>query len=168
MRAYISTGGIKVQEILEVLRDDLRTLPEDLKSFSYNILTSKEVQSFILERNKALLEKGLRPDLTPIEKTPEADQKSNFYERRTIYERGEKGLQTGFVDLHDTGFFYSSLTVKASSEELLEFSTDPKAVELERVWGNILGISSEDINDLIFLIRPKIIKFVTDKLKFRK
>lgn len=169
MKAFISAKNqINVSELLEELRDTIKTLPEDIKAYSYKIFTDKDIQNFIVEKNKQLLEQGLRPDLTPIEKEPEGKQTSNLYERQSIYERSELGLQTKFVDLYRTGFFYESLEVKAGSEELLEFSTDPKSPELERVWGDILGISSEDILELIYLLRPKIITFVNNRLKLKR
>lgn len=164
MRAYISKGT-NVLEVLEELRDNIRALPQDIEGFARKIFNSQEVKKFIVEANIRLLEKGLRPDLTPISKQPEGNQNSKFYERYTIYNRDKEGLQTQFVDLYKTGFFYESLKVKSGSKELIEISTDPKAEELERVWGDILGISSEDLVLLIEMLRPKIIEFVRKKLK---
>ena len=175
MKAYISAkNNINVIEVLQQLAEDINTLPQDVEDFAYKIFYSKDIQTFIVEANRKLLEQGLRPDLTPIEKIPEGNQKSNFYERLTQYnrEKGKSGYKEGtqseFVDLYKTGFFYKSLTVRSGSNELLEFSTDPKSEELEKVWGNVLGISSEDLNKLIMKLRPQIVKFVKDKLKLQK
>lgn len=169
MKAFISAKeNVNVIEILNHLKESFIDMPAALREYSNVIFNSKDIQNFIVEANIRLLEEGRRPDLTQIEKIPEGDQKSSFYERLTIYNRSEEGKQTAFVDLHDTGFFYRSLKVKAGSQELLEFSTDPKAQELERVWGNILGISQQDLYRLQNIITPKIIEFINDKLKFKK
>ncbi len=165
LKATISAGGIDVRDMLNQIQEDLNNLPVDIESFARKIFMSKEIQEFIIERNLALLEQGKRPDLTDIEKTPEGGQTSNFYERRTIYERSKEGLQTKFVDLHKTGFFYESLKVRAGSNELLEFSSDPKAPELERIWGEILGISSEDLDELILKLRNAINKFTNGRFR---
>ncbi len=174
MKAYISSrSNINVSELLEQLREDVRTIEFDTKEFAYSVFISKEIQDFIVEANIRLLEKGIRPDLSPIDKTPIDNQKSKFYERKTIYNRtegkdGYKQSQAFFVDLYKTGLFYKSLKVRGGSSELLEFSTDPKSVELQAIWGDILGISNEDVNELLQILRPKIINFVKKKLKLRK
>jgi hypothetical protein len=173
MRISISGGNLNVIEILEQLREDLNLLPEQTKEYAKKIFYSNEVRTFIVEANLRLLQQGLRPDLTPIEKIPKGRQTSKFYERWTIYNRshGEMGYeesQTQFVDLYKTGFFYKSIKVKAGSEDLIETSDDPKAAELERIWGQILGISSEDLNELIAMIRPKLVTFVKSKLKIKR
>lgn len=166
MKAYISAkNNISATDLLEVIREDLAALPEEIMAYKRQLFMSKEVQDFILECNRRLLSQGLRPDLTPISKIPEGNQSSKYYERYTIYNRSNKGLQTQVVDLEETGFFYKSITVKAGSDELIEFSTDPKSPELERVWGDILGISNDDLYELVKIIKPKIVKFVRDKLK---
>lgn len=173
MKAYISSKyNVDVREVLEQLRDDIKNLPTDIEVYARKVFFSPEIRQFIIEANQANLEKGLRPDDTYISKTPVDNQKSEFYERFTEYNRregksGYKQSQTQFVDLYKTGFFYKSLEVKQGSNELLEISTDPKAQKLEAVWGDILGISADDLNKLIMLIRPYLVKFVKDKLTLR-
>lgn len=159
------TIGQGVLNVLEELKENLSTLEHDTREYARQIFYSKEIQEFIVERNTDLLFEGRRPDLTQIEKTPEGNQKSSFYERQSIYERKQLGLDVDFVNLKRTGFFYKSIKVRSGSEELLEFSDDPKAAELERIWGNILGISEQDLFDLRYKIIPKIITFVNNKLK---
>ena len=113
------------------------------------------------------MSEGFRPDLTQIEKEPIDNQKSNLYERYSIYERSQLGKQTSFVDLNKTGFFYSSIKVRAGADSLYEFSTDPIAPYLERTWGQILGLSDTDLFELRSRIIPKIVTFVNNKLKVK-
>lgn len=172
MRAFISSS-LNVQEILEQLRDDLNLIEDDTKDFASKVFNSTQVKEFIVAANLRLLEQGLRPDLTPISKIPEGNQKSEFYERYTIYNRteGEMGYEAGsqsqFIDLHKTGFFYESLKVKSGTNELYEISNDPKSPQLQKIWGEILGISGEDLLELMEIIRPKLIKFVKERLRLK-
>lgn len=173
MKAFITSNyNVDVRDVLAQLRDDIKNLPADIEVYARKVFFSPEIREFIISANIANLEKGLRPDDTYISKTPVDNQKSEFYERFTEYNRregknGYKQSQTQFVDLYKTGFFYRSLQVKQGSNELLEISTDPKAQKLEAVWGAILGISAEDLDKLIMLIRPYLIKFAKERLTLR-
>ena len=162
--AYI--GG-SVLNVLEELKENLDTLETATRDYARQVFYSKEIQDFIVQANVRLLNEGRRPDLSEIEKEPIDNQKSNLYERYTIYKRSKEGMQTAFVDLKKTGFFYQSLEVRAGTDSLYEFSTDPIAPYLERTWGKILGLSDTDLFELRSRIIPKIVTFVNNKLKVK-
>jgi len=156
----IYSSGIGVGDILGELVEKFSTYNQALNDYSKVLMNSEKVRKFIILANRKNMALGLRPDGSEIEKTPVLKQKSRKYEHYTIDRKREEGKEYNFVDLYDTGTFYNTLKVVAGSDNFYVKSDEKlKSDAIASIWGDVLGISQDDLQELIEVLRPDFIKF---------
>ena len=78
--------------------------------------------------------------------------------------RAEKGLQTSFVDLRDTGDFQKAITVQANENEIDYYSKDWKQTELIYKYGErIFGLFNT--SKKIQIIKTELLKLIKNELQ---
>lgn len=150
---------------LSDIADKLSTFNQDVMSFARNYLSQKSIKDILIAYNIENLNLGLRQDLTSIEKVPVGNQKSTRYERYTVYLKQKRGDISDIVTLKDKGGVYAGIDVGIGYSELIFFDTDPISSEIEPIWGQFLGISNEQIDEFVELIRPDFEKWVYNRFK---
>ena len=88
------------------------------------------------------------------------------YADSTIAQKQTDGLPFDKVTLFDTGAFYDSFEIVYKNESIvIEADTIKKDDDLRDRWGdNIIGLNKENIEKVIFFIRPLFVEFVLDYL----
>ena len=148
------TSEVGITE-LDDLAKSLEVLPDTIRSYIMNNFGANgRYAKYLLECNQTNALEGLRPDgVTPISKTPVFPQTSTRYERRTRYEKEKQGKSEENVTLEDTGDFWRAETIKAGADTIYFIDNDAKASELEAVWGNVLGVTQEQWDVFIEMVR---------------
>lgn len=136
--------------------EDLALLVEEfggeVKDFSYKIRTSQKYKDILIGYNIENLKAGKRPDGSDIEKIPTGRQKSSGYERQTVRRKQLKGQEYDHVTLYDTGSFYSALKAVSGSDAIYLTNTDSKAELLRSIWGDVVGITDEQIEEFFSIL----------------
>lgn len=151
-------GGLNM---LSQLRIGIEGFDRAIKSFGTSLMRRKDVREWLIEANKANLQKGLRPDNTYIEKVPKGKQKNERYEWKTILKKAANGQPYDIVTLYDEGAFYAGLSVRANAGVLEIYDTDEKTQQLLAQWGDVLGISQQQLEEFFEWIYPKFVDFVS-------
>ncbi len=147
------TGVIELQKIATLLE----SFPEDVIKFAQNILNQPRWKDILIAMNIENLDNGIRPDSTPIEKVPVGKQTQTRYERYTIYLKKERGLEIGYdspVTLKDTGEFRGAIEIKILSDGIYFLDRDWKGEILEGIWGEVLGITEDQLFKFTDMILP--------------
>ncbi len=133
------------------------------EAFGESLLKNPSFIDWLIAFNQDDMMRGLRPDGTEIEKSPAPWQYSTRYEAQTIQAKKVKGQVYDRVTLEDTGAFYKGEKVNVTgSKQLRMEDTDPKTDELIAVWGNVLGVSDENLTQFIEIIRPEFFTFALE------
>jgi len=83
------------------------------------IMNNDEVKQSIIDYNQEQLQSGIDSLGQRIQTIAASEQDTNqVYSLYTIQMRASKGLQTGNVDLKDTGEFYNSMNVKVNENNV--------------------------------------------------
>jgi hypothetical protein len=127
--------------------------------FAFDFAINAEISDKIIELNtiEQLYEKGV-----------DSKNKSlGLYSDFTIEEKIFKNERFDHVTLKDTGRFYNSFRVTASSGQIFITADDVTDYDspLTSIYGkDIIGLTDESLQVVIDLIRPRIIKYVELKL----
>lgn len=156
-------------KVLDELQYKLNHYDEAIYEFTrklWNSIKYREVLKTMVQEN---LEQGIRPDGSLISKTPVAGQISEFYERYTIYLKKLAGKYDpdGRVTLKDKGGFYAGIEIKTGSDTLYIGDSDSKTEILESTWGKVLGISEEQEQIFIDMLKEELIIFTKQYYKNR-
>ncbi len=143
------------------------------KSLLKELFADPYFKAFVVDLNtQRLFEQGT--DANDIPLRSRMAQFGAFYSPRTVRIKKAKGQPTDRVTLKDTGKFYESFAFKGNLTAL-EFliqanvlKKDEKTGEitnLQQEWGqDILGLSDEDLIELIALSLEIIISFVLKRI----
>jgi hypothetical protein len=145
--------------ILEDAISKFINLEEAFNEFVSRLMQEPDFADWLIYFNRVQMQEGKRPDNSDIEKSPKGHQTSNKYEPLTKWLKDKKGRKWDRVTLLDEGDFYSSEKIKIAGEQIEFFATDPKTPDLIRTWGDVLGISDENLEKFIEIIRPEFISF---------
>lgn len=142
----------------------LHSLQRALKGFDIH----EEVQQAVIETsgdmivlNQGQMSLGVRADGTEITPT---------YSDLTIMLKDEKGQESRWVTLKDTGSFWSHMFVDVGNNSYEMGSADAKAASLEKKYGKkIFGLTKESRREeyIPIYLLPAIQSRVTKKLGFK-
>lgn len=125
------------------------------------IISENEVSDFITETNaeKQLYEQGVnRLGVSIMDYRP--------YSEVTIQIKRAKGQPVNRVTLRDTGDFHKRFYVIANNDSFRVWSSDGKTRELYAKYGEIFGLTEENLRNLVErYIYPRIIKETNKYLK---
>ena len=142
-------------QTVEQLIDKLKELPEFVKDVCENSIEDNNQDIVDLNREQ-LRVRGIDMEGDKLgEYTP--------YSKKL---REEKGLQTDFIDLRDTGDFQDSIKLKKKDRLKYEFeATDPKWEDiLQPRWPDALGLTPDNEEDLTILVTSILEKQVDNYL----
>ena len=146
--------------IFQTAIDRFTGMQQAFEVFGESLLQNTKFTDWLVAFNLDDMYEGKRPDGTPIEKTPLPWQQDNRYEQSTIAEKKVKGQVYDRVTLKDTGAFYEGVKVNVvGSQQLRIEDTDPKTDSLIATWGLVLGVSPENLEQFIEIIRPEFVRF---------
>ncbi len=120
-----------------------------------------DTSSDIITLNQGQMSLGVRSDGTEITPT---------YSDLTIMLKDEKGQETGWVTLHDTGAFWSDMFVDVGNNSYEVGSADAKAAKLEKKYGKrIFGLTKESKKEeyIPIYLLPAVQDRITKKLGFK-
>lgn len=157
--------GVFGLDVLVLLKDKFNAFPEELELFRSKILNSRKYKEWLVNANLENLLSGKRPDLTNIEKTPVGKQKSTRYERYTRYRKDKYGETSEHVTLYDKGDLHESLTIKSGAETLYFEFLDSKYTEIERIWGEVKGISFNQKREFVEMLYIDFLSFTNKYFK---
>lgn len=161
MRAQM-VGFQKLSELAE----KLGSFDREVRLFSEYVLNQEGYKNVLIAYNIENLNLGIRSDKSEIQKTPEGRQKSTRYERYTQYLKEKRGDISNVVTLKgETGKFQGAIDIKIGSDSLIFLDRDSKASMLEAIWGQVLGITEEQLFEFAEMIRPEFEKFVSKRFK---
>lgn len=133
------------------------------EAFGESLLQNTKFTDWLIAFNQDDMMRGKRPDGTDIEKTPLPWQYSTRYEPQTVQSKKVKGQVYNRVTLEDTGAFYKGEKVNVTGSKQLRIEdTDSKTNELIAIWGNVLGVSQENLEQFIEIIRPEFFIFASE------
>ena len=145
---------------LSDLRDKLESFDREVRIFAETILNQEGYKNILIAFNIENLNRGIRPDETEIEKEPKGREKSTKYERYTTYLKNKLGQPTDVVTLRGkTGNFQGAIDVKVGYDTIYFIDRDIKASLLEAVWGQVLGITEDQLFEFVEMITPEFEKF---------
>lgn len=148
------TGTVELDRLSELLE----TTQEDAYRFFRGKINT-DWKHILIEMNLANLNVGIRPDGSVIEKTPVGNQKMTRYERYTVYLKQKRGLPVDFdspVNLKDTGEFRAAIDIQVGLNEIYFINKDWKSEILESIWGQVIGITEEQLFQFTDIILPEI------------
>ena len=156
--------------------DELAALIETNNKDAYRYFAGKidkEWKRILIQMNIDNLELGIRQDGSDIEKTPVGNQQSTRYERYTVYLKSKRGdlsvSEDSPVTLHETGTFYDYMDIKVGLNEIYFINLDPKGEKLKSIWGQVLGISIDQLEEFILIVIDDFKKWVKGRYeKFSK
>jgi hypothetical protein len=120
-----------------------------------------DTSSDIITLNQGQMSLGVRSDGTEITPT---------YSDLTIMLKDEKGQETRWVTLHDTGAFWSDMFVDVGNNSYEVGSADAKAAKLEKKYGKkIFGLTKESKREeyIPIYLLPAVQDRITKKLGFK-
>lgn len=120
-----------------------------------------DTSSDIITLNQGQMSLGVRADGSEI--TPS-------YSDVTIAIKEEKGQETRWVTLHDTGEFWSNMFVDVGNDSYEVGSADAKTAKLEKKYGNkIFGLTKESKREeyIPIYLLPNVKDRITKKLGFK-
>ena len=135
---------------LDALIDKLENLPDALYNFGIDELKETDLIDLLIAFNQKQMEAGLRPDGSPI---------SPDYTAVTVEIKQSKGQIYDRVTLHDKGDFYSSERAMITGDSIVLIDNDWKTEQLLSKYGEVLGVSEENLQSFISLIKPDFISF---------
>lgn len=146
-------------QILELqrIREKLGRFDESVRYFSQRYLTKPEIKARLIEYNQVNLDKGIRADLTQIEKTPVGGQKSTRYERYTLYlkEKRRDLFEPDKVSLSgESHLFREEIDIKVGADAIYFVDNNWKVGIIESIWGNVLGLTEEQLFEFTEFITP--------------
>lgn len=115
----------------------------------------------IITLNQGQMSLGVRSDDTEI---------APSYSDLTIMLKDEKGQETRWVTLHDTGAFWSDMFVDVGNNSYEVGSADAKAAKLEKKYGKkIFGLTKESKKEeyIPIYLLPAVQDRITKKLGFK-
>ena len=148
--------------ILDTAIARLTGLEAAIESFIAELMQQPDFTDWLIYFNRAQMQEGKRPDDTDITKTPKGHQVSDKYEPLTKWIKDKQGKQYSKVTLRDTGDFYINEKVKIADQAITFYDTDPKTDELLATWGSVLGISNENLEKFITIIKPDFYTFANN------
>ena len=148
--------------ILDAAISKLDKLEEALNEFIDHLMQQPDFIDWLIYFNRAQMQEGKRPDNSDITKTPKEHQVSDKYEPLTKWIKAKEGRQYDKVTLRDTGDFYINEKVKIADNSIIFYDTDPKTDELLATWGSVLGISDENLEKFIVIIKPEFYTFANN------
>lgn len=142
---------------LDLIDRKIRTLKrinENLKSYVLEFVRKSKEQ--ILEMNLDNLDLGERANKTKI---------SPLYKPYTTSLKKKNNQPYDRVTLRDTGDFYDSLFIELSDGFFEIKSDDPKSFDLiDKYKSEILGLTDENITEIIRILRPILIERIKKQL----
>lgn len=153
--------------LIDELKDKLEGYRPAIDQFVRRMLSNKKSAwvERLLEYNEENLKAGIRPDGSDIQKIPIGTQQSTLYERYTRYVKEKRGLPADYVTLYDTGSFYSALGILVGSDTIYFVDSDPKTLDIQTVWGEVLGITQYQLFEFIESIQPQLEAFTKAHFK---
>lgn len=147
--------------VLNLLQVGLEAFPLAVYRFGEMLLNSQDVADWLIKANRDNLRAGIRPDGSDITKTPRNGEKSSKYEWSTRLRKEAQGMDGSKVTLYDEGEFYAGLYAIATETSIELDSDDSKRDLLVAKWGNVFGITNEQLIEFVELIYPRFIDFVS-------
>lgn len=131
-----------INDILE-LKDRFSQLPTKMRMWTIEIINSN--LEYFEDANIEQLLEGRQPNGSEIR--PEYRSEPYARLKQKITPNSKRGFYT--PNLKFEGDFYRSITAKLQGFALEVFATDPKADNLQRKYGQILGVSDPNILEFI-------------------
>jgi len=129
----------------------------------HSILRDKEFQQFVLDLNREnqLFDEGIDANSRALAEI------GGGYSGLTKAIKKQKGQPFNRVTLKDTGDFYASFKLKTTKEGFdIVADTLKESGDLRERWGkDILGLTDESKNELVFRLIPLIHEYLRKKLK---
>lgn len=148
---------------LGLLAQRLKSFDKEVRIFAEYVLNQQKYKDVLIAYNLYNLNQGIRPDGSQIEKTPTGRQQSTRYERYTAYLKSKRGDLKDIdspVDLEgETGNLRASLDIKIGSDRIYFINRDIKSEIIESIWGQVWGITEDQLFEFVELITPEFNKF---------
>ena len=143
-----------------------------IESLLAELFNDKYFQALVVDLNtQRLFELG--EDANDVRLRSRLAQFGSAYSPKTTQIKGQKGQPTDRVTLKDTGAFYKSFAFKKDNAtknflitaDVIKIDENGGVTNLQQQWGeDILGLSSENMQELIELSIEIIIPIVLEKI----
>ena len=151
---------------MQMLNDLLRKAVNlSIENIFKEIFSMRDIQTFVIERNRLRLQKGENTDGSKIKNT--ITGKDNYsYSTQQIYAKIGRRIMAGSnYTMKYSGDFYNSINIQNINENYFEIDADPiksNGTNLFKTYGDFLiGASDEDFE----LLREKVLPLVNEKLR---
>jgi len=144
---------------LEVLARNFLKLNED-KAFNEVIKTPAiQIEAIRLNRDEQLYKRGV--DVFGVSMRSRYARGSNVYSDRTIAIKNELGQPTDRVTMRNTGALYKTFQTKIDGNKLvLDVDTIKSGKDLQREWGQFVGLDEISKSVLIEKAKPIVFNYV--------
>jgi hypothetical protein len=124
------------------------------------ILSRPDIQQRIITMNRVdqLYNRGIDSEGDVLRS--DFAQGIQVYADYTIFLKEIKDQKTDVVTLSDTGDFYNSFHVRINLKDFEIVADDVKADDLVATWGPVLGLTEENMQRLIDILREDLIPVI--------